>query len=64
MAPRLTVAANYAAVRLYGDGGQLVIGIEQRLAHAGQVDVIAVGQHVAAVSSRKGSMPQLMQLER
>ena len=27
--------ANYAAVRLYGDGGQLVIGIQQGLAHTG-----------------------------
>ena len=49
--------ANYAAVRLYGDGGQLVIGIQQGLAHAGQVDVIAVGQHVGRIQEGRAACP-------
>ena len=42
--------ANYAAVRLYGHGVQLVRGLQQSLANAGQVDVITVVQRAACPS--------------
>ena len=53
----------HTAIGLNSHGGHGIGSFQQSLAHAGQVDAVAQFKH-AGSSTRKGNMPQLMQLER